>query len=56
MTGDYERYNFWNHEMDEFLKREKIKKYNREIDKSVEEVHGGKFFTNEEVLDEIKKW
>ncbi len=57
MINDYERYNFWNKELDEFLENKKeIDTYNKEIDKSVENVRNGIFFTNEQVMEEIKKW
>ena len=60
MTGDYERHNFWNSELEEFLKEEKRKKsissYNKEIDKAVSEVRGGKFISHEQVAKDMKNW
>lgn len=57
MTNDYERYNFWNIEMDQYLKDIKEKeKYNREIDEAVKRVRDGKSISHEDVLKEMKNW
>lgn len=57
MTNDYERYNFWNIEMDQYLKDIKEKeKYNRELDEAVKRVRDGKSISHEDVLKEMKNW
>ena len=56
MTNDYERYNFWHEELDKIVEEDKKKAYNKDIDDAVERVSSGKFITNDDVMDEMKKW